>query len=169
MEDLFSELKEKIIQITSNFLITQTAEKQIKKTWVGRMAVSRAERRWSKEPRIETMLSVMDWLFCSDSLIFAAFSLKLSTPITPAVRTGTPISLQVLREVPKKSAGNRWRVWRLVDHYWSILALTGCWWRCGLYKYGFSTYKSVFMVFLLPQLENQVWVTGFYMCPSNVK
>jgi hypothetical protein len=46
------------------------------------MAASRTERRWSKEPRMETTLSVMVWLFCSDSLIFAALSLSESVPTT---------------------------------------------------------------------------------------
>lgn len=63
-------------------------------TWVGRMAVSRAERRWSKEPKIETMLSVMDWLFTRASLICAALSLSISTPTTtppPLLLDGIPI------------------------------------------------------------------------------
>ena len=42
------------------------------------MADSRAERRWSKEPRMAIMLSVMVWLFWSDSRIDAARSLRAS-------------------------------------------------------------------------------------------
>lgn len=49
------------------------------------MAVSRAERRWSKEPRMETMLSVTVWLFCSDSLIEAALA------ATASIACGTPM------------------------------------------------------------------------------
>lgn len=54
-------------------------------TWVGRMAVSREERRWSKEPRMETTLSVMVWLLSRDSLILTALSLRErdSNPPTP--------------------------------------------------------------------------------------
>lgn len=64
------------------------------------MAVSRAERRWSKEPKIETMLSVMDWLFTRASLICAALSLSASapaatTPPPPLLLTGIPIFLPV--------------------------------------------------------------------------
>lgn len=53
------------------------------------MAVSRAERRWSKEPRMVTTLSVIVWLFCSDSLILAALSLRKSSPKVAVA--GTPI------------------------------------------------------------------------------
>lgn len=53
-------------------------------TWVGRMAVSRAERRWSKEPRIETTSSVMVWLLSRDALIAEAFSLSKS-PLATAI------------------------------------------------------------------------------------
>lgn len=49
------------------------------------MAVSRAERRWSKEPRMATMLSVTVWLFCSDSLIEAALA------ATASIACGTPM------------------------------------------------------------------------------
>jgi len=42
------------------------------------MAVSKAERRWSKEPRMETMLSVMVWLFCNDSFMNSTRSLSAS-------------------------------------------------------------------------------------------
>lgn len=47
-------------------------------TWVGRMAVSSAERGWSKEPRIETMLSVMVWLLWSDSFTNTALCRRAS-------------------------------------------------------------------------------------------
>lgn len=70
------------------------------RTWVGRMAVSRAERRWSKEPRIETTSSVMVWLFCSDSFIFAAFSLSGSTQAT-AIPIFFFWSVWFLRRSPK--------------------------------------------------------------------
>ena len=46
------------------------------------MAVSRAERRWSKEPRMETTSSVMVWLLSRDALIAKAFSLSKSPPAT---------------------------------------------------------------------------------------
>lgn len=62
---------------------------------MGRMADSRAERRWSKEPRIETMLSVIVWLFCSDSLIRVAFLLNGSSTATPI----SPASLSPLLEL----------------------------------------------------------------------
>lgn len=80
--------------------IPQTPEKkqnrEIKKgTCVGRMAVSRAERRWSKEPRIPTMLSVMVWLFCRDSFIRPARSVKAS------IAWATPIFLDLDRRTKK--------------------------------------------------------------------
>ena len=58
-------------------------------TWVGRIAVSRAERRWSKEPRMATMFSVLVWLLCNESLMNAALSLRAS------IACGTPIFLSV--------------------------------------------------------------------------
>ena len=45
-------------------------------TWIGRMAVWRAKRRWSKEPRMATMLSVIAWLLFRESFRKAALSLK---------------------------------------------------------------------------------------------
>uniref|UniRef100_A0A0A9EDE5 Uncharacterized protein n=1 Tax=Arundo donax TaxID=35708 RepID=A0A0A9EDE5_ARUDO len=42
------------------------------------MAESSAERRLSKEPRIETTASVTCWLFCSDSRSSAARCARLS-------------------------------------------------------------------------------------------
>ena len=42
------------------------------------MAVSKAESRWSKEPRMAAMLSVMIWLFCNDSLMKSVRSLRAS-------------------------------------------------------------------------------------------
>ena len=66
------------------FLVSQAGERK-SATWVGRMAVSRAESRWSKEPRMATMLSVIVWLFCSDSLMNTALSLRA------CIACGTPI------------------------------------------------------------------------------
>lgn len=57
------------------------------------MAVSRAERRWSKEPKIETILSVMDWLFTRASLICAARSLSVSAPTTTTPPAPPPLLL----------------------------------------------------------------------------
>lgn len=70
-------------------------------TWVGRMAVSRAERRWSKEPKMETMLSVKDWLCCRDSLIIAALSLSTISA------TWTPIFLSLCL-----LCGVEWNLWK---------------------------------------------------------
>lgn len=54
---------------------------------MGRMADSRAERRWSKDPRMATTRSVMVWLFWRDSLMNDALSVRVS------ISKGTPISL----------------------------------------------------------------------------
>lgn len=51
---------------------------RMRNTWVGRIAVSRAERRWSKEPRMATTWSFIIWLFWRDSLINAALSPRVS-------------------------------------------------------------------------------------------
>lgn len=51
------------------------------------MADSRAERRWSKDPRMATTRSVMVWLFWRDSLMNDALSIRVS------ISKGTPISL----------------------------------------------------------------------------
>lgn len=56
-----------------------------RRTWVGRMAASRAERRWSKEPRMATMPSVLVWLFCRDSRTKLALCLRVS------IACGVPI------------------------------------------------------------------------------
>ena len=79
-----------------HFLGKQTQQRRKKekgRTWVGLMAVSRAERQWSKEPRIEITLSIMVWLFWSDSLIMAALSLGESEAITGTPMLGLPLCL----------------------------------------------------------------------------
>lgn len=59
-------------------------------TWMGRMAASSAERRLSKEPRMETTASVTDWLFCSDSRSNAARCARVSiAPPPPAAAAAT--------------------------------------------------------------------------------
>lgn len=49
-----------------------------RRTWMGRMAESSAERRLSKEPRMETTASVTCWLLCRDSRSSAARCARLS-------------------------------------------------------------------------------------------
>jgi len=50
-------------------------------TWVGRIEVSRADNRWSKEPRMLIMESVMLWLFPMLSRINCALAANASTSL----------------------------------------------------------------------------------------
>ncbi len=50
-------------------------------TWVGRIEVSRADKRWSKEPRMLIMESVMLWLFPILSRINCALAANASTSL----------------------------------------------------------------------------------------
>lgn len=69
-----------LISLTSIHILqtVQRSRERKKSACVGRMAVSRAERRWSKEPRMVTMLSVIVCVFCIDSLINEARSVRVS-------------------------------------------------------------------------------------------
>ena len=142
----------------NNFWATKQKNEaeEVNNTWVGRMAVSRAERRWSKEPRIETTLSVIVWLLCRDSLIRVAFSVSGSTPVTAipiffsyrlrffllytvttekmrthVVGYGVPVLLYENLEVATKvNDGPQRQFWHSVGFdrhfYISLLPLTGC-------------------------------------------
>lgn len=61
------------------------------------MAVSKAERRWSKEPRIATMLSVMVWLLSKESRMNEAFSFRFSIFGCSELRRSSPSEYEAAR------------------------------------------------------------------------
>jgi hypothetical protein len=97
------------------------------------MAVSRAERRWSKEPRMVTMLSVIVWLFCSDSLMNAALSLRAciacGTPIFfPFPRRIFPRFLSVSPFVQRENANEKREKLRMRDSNAQCVTRFRCFW-----------------------------------------
>lgn len=100
-----------------------------RRTWVGRMAVSRTERRWSKEPRLETTLSVIVWLFCSDSLIFAALSLSESVPAT-----ATPIFFFFFLLLLRKGCWERERINICKSKNWHFFVWQGVLFSCLVFE-----------------------------------
>lgn len=54
-------------------------------TWVGRIAVSRVDRRWSKDPRMVIMESVMLWLFPRLSRMNCALAANSSTSLNSPI------------------------------------------------------------------------------------